>query len=347
LCMSSGDGISNSAFFIQTLLHELGYISDIYAVDVGEDLGERVVSYAHYQPADNQLLLVHHGFGHGFGQWLENLPDQKVLVYHNISPPEYFSSKSQQADLVLGKKQLTLWKEFMLGAIADSHFNKQDLTTAGWEGNRLKTIPLLVDIDAIKKRPFRQDVVETNREITTLLFVGSFLPHKAQDDLIISFYYLIQLVDTPLQLILAGGDYASRMDELKQLTEDLGLGDSVHFQGKVSDDELYGWYRAADLYVSMSEHEGFGMPLIEASVFDIPVLAYNAAGIADTLGAGGILFREKKYRRIAALMALLLRDIRLRQDIISGQRKNLEHFSRELLQKDLHNFILSCSHNEN
>jgi len=343
LCMSSGDGISNSVFFIQTLLRELGYKSDIYAVDTEEVLRDRVVNQHQYESVENQLLLVHHGLGHEYGSWLESLSNQKVLVYHNISPPEYFSSEIFQSSLRLGKQQLFLWKEFMSGAISDSAFNNQDLIEAGWDPRCLETIPLLFDVECLKKHPFDQVIIDENKDKTTLLFVGTFLPHKAQDDLIKSFYYLAQLVDEPVQLILAGGDYDSRIKELKQLSSDLGLDGSVLFLGKITDEELYGWYRAADLYVSMSEHEGFGMPLIEASAFDVPVLAYDTSAVADTMGTGGILFKDKKMPEIGALMDLLLKDVSLRKKIIKAQRKNLDRFNRDLLKEKLSRFILACS----
>ena len=154
LCMSLGDGISNGVFFTQKLLRELGYISEIYAVDIEESLSNEVIPYEKYQPDRNQMLLVHHGFGHGFGQWIESLSDFKSMIYHNICPPEFFPSQNMKSDLILGKNQLVLWKKFMIGAISDSDFNKLDLIEAGWQDDCLETIPLLVDIESIKSHVF-------------------------------------------------------------------------------------------------------------------------------------------------------------------------------------------------
>ncbi len=344
LAMSTGDGVSNSVFFCQKLLKQLGYHSNIYSVDSKKLLSGVVYDYKDYCPDANQLLLVHHAYGHGFGAWLESLPDTKALVYHNISPPEYFTATNIQNDLLLGRQQLSDWKEFLTAAIADSDFNRNELLDAGWNPNIVKTIPLLVDIQSIKNKSFDSEIIKKNKEICTILFVGQLLPHKSQGDLIRCFYYLKQLItDQPMQMILAGGGDAHVHLELSQLIHQMGLDGHIHLLGKISDKELFAWYRVADLYVSMSEHEGFGMPLVEANVFDIPVVAYEIAGVADTMGIGSLLFKEKDFIRVAALLSLLLQDGELRQRVMQGQRDNLIRFDRELLLNDLQTFIGYCA----
>ncbi len=341
---TTGDGISNGVFFVQKLLRELGYKSHIYSVDIENDLKNQVHEYKQYNSNPDQLLLVHHGWGHGFEDWLRQLPVNKVMIYHNITPPEYFSSRSMQAGLLLAREQMQRWKEFMCGAISDSAYNTTELIAAGWRPEVVRTIPLLVDIESMQKRALVAEK-EGNPPFNgkTLLFVGQMLPHKGQLDLVDCFYYLCQLYDFPVRLVLIGGGEPGRLAELRQRVVELGLDQSVLVLGKVSDAELLGWYEVADLYVSMSEHEGFGMPLIEAGVFDVPVLAYNTAAVAETVGPGGILFSEKDFPRCAALIGLLLKDESLRERIIIGQRQNNARFDRELLKTKLNNFILLCA----
>src|SRR6202011_5891234 len=145
---------------------------------------------------------------------------------------------------------------------------------------------------------------------------------------------LIEFVDkvrsigrVPLGLVLVGyfdpaSGYEAHLDELVLRS---GLDRQVKIPGQVTDEELFGWYRAANAYVSLSEHEGFGVPLIEAMAFDLPVIAYGSSGVPDTLGTSGIMISDKRPESILEQLLRLHEDRRFRREIIRGQR---QHFSR-------------------
>jgi glycosyltransferase involved in cell wall biosynthesis len=116
----------------------------------------------------------------------------------------------------------------------------------------------------------------------------------------------------------------------------LGLAGDVLFTGKVPDTILHACYRCADLYWSMSEHEGFGVPLIEAMWFDIPVFAYKSSAVPETLGEGGLLFIDKeKVDELAAAAHLLLHDAELRRRILAGQQQRRNAFLPEAIKPQL------------
>jgi glycosyltransferase involved in cell wall biosynthesis len=89
---------------------------------------------------------------------------------------------------------------------------------------------------------------------------------------------------------------------------------------------LVTYYRLADIYVSMSEHEGFGKPLIESMYFGIPVLAYAAAGVPETMGGAGVLFREKDYEALAELVDIIVKDETIRDRIVARERERVKEF---------------------
>jgi glycosyltransferase involved in cell wall biosynthesis len=89
---------------------------------------------------------------------------------------------------------------------------------------------------------------------------------------------------------------------------------------------LVTYYRLADLYVSMSEHEGFGQPFIESMYLGLPILAYAAAAVPDTLGRSGVLFRRKTYEPLAELVDICIRDGELRRRIMDVQRERASLF---------------------
>jgi glycosyltransferase involved in cell wall biosynthesis len=165
---------------------------------------------------------------------------------------------------------------------------------------------------------------------TTILFVGRLIPNKKYEDLIKTFSCYKKHFNRDSRLVLAGDrrGWERYWHGLEGLVERLSLAD-VHFAGHVEFEELLAYYEAADVYLSLSEHEGFGVPLVEAFYKKIPVLAYRAGAVKETMNGGGILLAEKDFFRTAALIDALLCDERLRLSIIEGQTRALQKYSRE------------------
>jgi glycosyltransferase involved in cell wall biosynthesis len=113
------------------------------------------------------------------------------------------------------------------------------------------------------------------------------------------------------------------------------LNDRFVFTGPVSDAELAAYYRHAAVYVSMSEHEGFCVPLVEAMAADVPVLAYAAAAVPDTLGGAGVQFAPKDLEFAAELLGQLTFDDDFRARVIAGQRRRLSDFGDARITREL------------
>lgn len=338
-----GDGITNAMLFIRELLHDLGFASEIYCMQVAPELAGVLRQAETYPDAPDQLLLLHHSLGHNHGDWVEALQSRLIMVYHNITPAEFFPPGSPLRFYAeLGRKQLAGWSGRFIGAIGDSGYNTQELLQLGYA--RAQTIPLLTDTSRLRKIRADEALMARLDGAFNMVFVGRIAENKCQHDLIKIFSHLRCRLDVPARLILAGDTSSSSyLTHLHALCDELHLGDSVVFTGKITDAALSAIYRMADVYVSMSEHEGFGIPLIEAMAHDVPVIAHDSGAIADTMGEGGLLLKEKDHRKTAALIKILSEEPGLRRKILLAQRRNLQRFEPETLRRALAGFLESLN----
>lgn len=335
-----GDAVTNSMFFIRKILRDMGFISEIYVYYIAPELTHELFYYTEYKPNDKQILLIHHSMGHDIFDWITSLPDEKYLIYHNITPHDFFPMGSPNNYYSqLGRRQLGLLKDFVKGSICVSQYNQQELLDLGFQNTRV--IPLLLNIDEILGKKWNQDVEIRNSYQFNILFVGRIAPNKCQHDIIEIGSYLKSVLTVPFKIHLIGG-----YDPGDPYYQDLcirinnkNLSDFVNIPGKVTDEDLYGYYRAADLFLCMSEHEGFGVPLIEAMVFNIPIIAYNSSNIPYTLENSGILVNKKDPIFIATLIDYLLQNKQILRRITHYQREHLTSFSLPTLVHKLNSFF--------
>ena len=140
---------------------------------------------------------------------------------------------------------------------------------------------------------------------------------------------------------MVGNDsgFENYSDLLKKLVKKLGLENDVVFPGHIKFEEILAFYKVADLFLCMSEHEGFCVPLVESMFFEVPILAYNSSAIKDTLGNSGVIVNKKDYFLISELMNYILSDENVKKEIIKNQNKRLEDFQLEKVEKQLLGFI--------
>lgn len=339
---ADGDGVTNSMFFTQRLLRELGFESEIFCEHVDPALTHRLRPMAEFPDRPGDVLLLHHSTGHEHGAWVQGMQSRPVLLYHNITPPELMPQQSA-ADrhyAELGRRQLREWRDRVAGAIAVSPYNARELHEAGYEDVRV--LPLLVDLDHIQRSETDAAHVRARRDSGCyhLLFVGRIMPHKAQDVVVRAFARLRGMLDRPAKLVLTGHigvpEYA---EQLRQLAAELGVADALEITGPVPHERLIAEYQACDAFCCMSAHEGFGMPLVEAMAFDQPVVAYAAGNVPDTLGEGGLLVTERDPERVAGALKLLAEAPELRRRVIRAQRGNLVRYERASLLTGLRQLL--------
>jgi glycosyltransferase involved in cell wall biosynthesis len=340
---SVADAVTNCMFFVQSMLVSFGFESDIFVEHVDPTLSERIRRLEDLRPAESDLVLIHHSMGHDAFSRLADLRCRKFLVYHNITPPRFFEETDPFHSYgVKGYSQLAQFREIVESAIAVSPFNARQLKQRGFQN--VTVIPLLKDFAAIRYAPHAKTPYHDQSAEVRLLFVGRIVPHKCQHELVEFVDRVRSIGRAPLGLVLVGpfddaSGYKSQLDELVRRS---GLSPNVKIAGQVTDEELFGWYRAASAYVSLSDHEGFGVPLVEAMAFDLPVIAYASAAVADTLGGAGITILDKDPARILEPLIRLHEDRSFRGEVIRSQRQRLLRFSRKRIESELRRWLIGA-----
>jgi glycosyltransferase involved in cell wall biosynthesis len=341
--VSYGDAISNQILSLRSLLRRMGYRSEIFCEQLPirfEGHVRQVAQYERYSSPGN-ILLLHFSLGYSpdVMAWLERVPDRKVFIYHNITPHAYFAGIN---DVYLeaaraGREQLNSLRALTDVGWGVSAFNCQELAERGW--TRLGILPIVFDPKRYAIRPDRK-VLKRWRDGPNVLFVGRVSPNKRLEDLILTFYYLKHFVRQDSRLFLVGSAHGMEpyLEFLQALVSKLGLSDVV-FAGHVSNSELMAYYRCASVYLSMSEHEGFGVPFLESMHFGVPIVAYESSAVSETLDGSGVLVKIKDYAAVAELIGLLVEDEDFRARIIARQRERLKDFSLGRVGKRLRELL--------
>lgn len=326
--LTYGDAISNHAIALCDYLREKGYASTIFVEHLDERVADHATVYSKGVLNDNDGLIYHHSIGSALTSVAIRHPGPKCLIYHNITPGDFFRPYNPDHAKLLyeGRKQLkALAPHFPLSG-GVSRYNCLELEKTGFADCRV--MPIMIDPEFWNHSPdpgLMQTLQDGRHHIVS---VGRMAPNKRQDQMIEIFAHYIEMVpDARLFLIGAYDSCDPYYRHVSRLISDYNLQDNVHITGMVDTFQLNAYYRTANLYWSMSEHEGFGVPLIEAMWFDIPVLAYKSSAIAETLGEAAFMMTEKTdFQAIAALSKIMIQNRELRTRILSAQQKRRTDF---------------------
>jgi len=325
-----GNSISNGAHLLRTALREWGYRAEIYAETVSPvSSWGTVLPFRRYRPSSGDLLIVHYSHASALTDYVRTLDVPVLLVYHNITPPHFFTGVNPELVQITtrGYEQLSALCARTVCAVAVSEFNRHDLAAAGY--SRIEVIPVIMPERLGQVSPDPQVCARLASGVN-LLSVGRVAPNKYFEDVIKVFFYYHQ-IEPQARLFLVGGVSNTQpyVAWLRDFVTWLGLDGCVTFTGHISDAALSAYYRGADTFLCMSEHEGFGIPLVESMRFDVPLIAYAAAAVPETLGGAGVLATEKHFPVIAELVHLLQTDENLRARIIARQQARARDFAPE------------------
>lgn len=339
--LAYGDAISNHALTIRNYLRRCGYASDIFIQYVDERVAREAIAFQPNKINPRSGLIYHHSIGCELTEHAITHQGAKCLIYHNITPAEFFRPfRPEFANLLeKGRAELNQLARYFPISVGDSAYNASELAASGFE--LPEVLPIAVDPRKWNISADASLMEQLQDGKANLLFVGRIAPNKCQIHLLKAFSHYLTM-DREARLILVG--YGDRGDSYYHLLLDtlgaLNLREYVLIPGQVDDAQLLAFYRSAHLFWSMSEHEGFGVPLVEAMWFDIPILAYKSSAVPETLDKAGLMFTKKDdLVAIAALAKLLVRDESLRSKVLAAQRQRRESFSREVFQTSLSELV--------
>ena len=338
-----GDAIGDSARRVRQLLRDAGHKSDIFALTIDDTLRDDVRPFAEPDSRTGDVTIFHFALPSPMTAAFASLQGARILQYHNVTPASFFASYDPQLFRLasLGRQELRSLAGRVDLALGDSEFNRQELEELGF--SQTGVLPIAVDTARIT-RDTRLPALEKilGDGLINILFVGRIVPNKRIEDHIRLAELYKRYVDSYYRFIFVGRyDGVPRYyDAIRSLILQYRmLPDRFLFTGPVTDDELAVYYRWADVYVSLSEHEGFCVPLVEAMAADVPVLAYAAGAVPETLGGAGILFAPKDLELAAELTGTLVYDRAVRADVIAGQRRRLVDFALPRIEARLHEVL--------
>jgi L-malate glycosyltransferase len=337
-----GDAIGHEVLGIQRVLRGAGYRSEIFVEAADRRLEPQTIDYRHlidFSRPDN-LLFHHFSLGSKASRTAFALPDRMALIYHNITPPEYFVGlhRTLTRECFHGRRELRSYARRCDLALGDSEFNREDLVSLGFP--RTAVLPVVPDFSHLDRTPDRGLADQFDDDWTNILFVGRIVPNKKLEDVIRFFHAYHTLFNPRSRLVLVGahGGFERYLAALHTFAATLG-NSHVYFTGHVSNGELVAFYEVADLFLCASEHEGFCVPILEAFFEQVPVLAYAATAVPATMDGGGVLFEDRDPLRVAALMDAILSHDDFQELIVRGQLDAVARLRREDFAGTLLRFV--------
>jgi len=331
-----GDAVGNHAWRVRELLQRWGHDSEIYAMNVEAGLASDARSWLEPEARNGDVTILHFATASPMSAAFGTVPGIRVLMYHNVTPARFFAPFDGGLARVAstGRQELAALANRVDWAVGASEYSRAELESLGF--SRTSVVPLLLDLDRLTRQP-RVPALEWLLQdgLANILFVGRIAPNKRIEDHIRMAEHYMRYVDASYRFIFVGrydvvpGYYES----IRSLMATFQMvPERFWFTGPVSDRDLAAYYRNAHVYVSLSEHEGFCVPLVEAMTMDVPVLAYGETAVPETLGGAGVSFRPKDLEFAAELAGGLVYDEPFRQGVLTGQRKRVRDFGRDRVE---------------
>lgn len=339
--LNFGDAVGNDVIAIQKALIESGLETAIYTNSIHKKLPLDIAFYIDELPElnENDILIYHFASKDPLYKKISKLKCKKMLCYHNITPPMFFESYDENAyDATSeGLKELALMKNTFDYCIADSDFNRQDLIRMGYRCP-IDVVPILIPFDDYVQELDNEIINQYQDEWINIIFVGRIAPNKKIEDVIMCFNEYKKI--NPNSRLFLVGNYDNNdlyYNELVNMIMKKQIKDVI-FTGHISFSAILTYYKVSDLFLCMSEHEGFCVPLVEAMLLGVPIIAFESTAIPETLGDAGILIKNKKPESVAKIMDELINSTEMQNSLKEKARKMLVNYQYDTIKSQ----ILDC-----
>lgn len=329
--LAARDAIGAHTLQVRRLLHDLGIESEIYVGGVHADVADFTRPFREFAGAPETWLLYQASIGSELAAFLLERPEPLVVDYHNITPSRFFEpwEPDVEAELAVGWDQMGALASRTALGLADSEINRRDLALLGYRHTAVA--PILLDLDDFGVEPDTETRVRleaTKRDGgADWLFVGKVAPHKAQHALVAALAVYRKAFDPCARLRLVGSAAShAYLTALTTYIESLGLSDAVEITGSISHESLAAHYEAADVFVCLSQHEGFCVPLLEAMHHRVPIVALGVEAVPETLGGAGVALATSQAAVVAAAVHRVLSDATVREALVLRGVERLSDF---------------------
>lgn len=328
-----GDATGNSALCLHEYLSEQGIESRIIGLTIDENLRDKAIFFDDYKENPGSIKILHFAIPSQLTDFFLQAGGKKAMIYHNVTPAHFFVDFSDDLARFTheGRKHLARLSDCFDLSIAVSEYNAGELRDLNFKS--VKVFPLMIKLDDYSKPHSAAYYNLLKDERKNIIFVGRITPNKKIEDLIKILFFYKKYLSPSVRLIVAGNPHSlpSYFQAVRDLASRFYLSsDDIVFTGHIRFDELLAVYQLGDLYLSMSEHEGFCLPLIESCYFRVPIIAYDAGAISETLRGAGILVKEKNPEYIASLAEKVMFDETLNAKLKELGARRIEEFRQDV-----------------
>ncbi len=345
--ISYGDAIGNDTFAIRDTLENAGYSCEIYTETIDSNLkihGISGIKNIKDYNDDADIIICHVSTGWKYMLSLDKLKARKIFIWHNITPPRFFEAYGdfgRAKECEEGLEQLHSVRLVPSLCLTPSLYNKTELENFGYLCP-VHRLPILTNSDGEKDCDEALVSRYKSDGYVNILFLGRISPNKSFQDIIDAFYFYHKLINPKSRLFLVGKgdvtvDYCNAIWEYPAA---IGL-DDVIFSGHVSDRQKNAYYKIADVFLCMSEHEGFCVPLLEAMHYKVPIVAYDSSAVSETLGGAGLLLKSKAPAVVAEAINRVVQDAKLRETLVLNGTERLADFEQKKIRANFLNEISS------
>ncbi|MCC8136457.1 MAG: glycosyltransferase [Clostridiales bacterium] len=350
--ISYGDAVSNDTIALADTLQGAGYETDIYAENIDSRLPEEMACRIDQLPplSGDDIIIYHLSTGTPLNYKVAEYPCRKIMIYHNITPYSFFEEYSYAAWNLCraGQEGMRFLSDKVDYCLAVSEYNKSDLIKAGYSCP-IDVLPILIPFSDYEKDADETVIKKyTDERYVNILFTGRIAPNKRQEDVIRAFAMYQKYYNPQCRLFIVGSyNGAERYyNRLKKYVKKLHLENSVYFTGHISFGEMLAYYKIANVFLCMSEHEGFCVPLVEAMYFGVPIIAYDSSAIGDTLNGTGVLLTDKNPLETAGMIHYLMTHSEERDSIINGQYERLKDFEHDKIERQFLDYLEGFIHDQ-
>ena len=327
-----GDAIGDSARRVRDLLRAMGHDGHIYALTIDDDMRDQVRPFDDISARGGDVTVLHYALPSPMTAAFTSLPGRRVLQYHNITPRTFFRARIIPRFSGSPRSGVRIWPAWSATSTwrwaTPSTTARNSSASGSGQPACCPSPSISTRITSAPPHPVLERLLGDG--LTNFLFVGRIVPNKRIEDIVRLAEMYKRHIDANYRFIFVGRTdgmpryYAT----VRALVAELDmLPERFVFAGQVPDWELAAYYRTASVYLSLSEHEGFCVPLLEAMAADVPVFAYESSAVGDTLGGAGVCWSPKDLEYAAELLGQLAFDPVMRQKVIAGQRRRLNDFS--------------------
>ncbi len=341
--LAKHDAVSNDLLIQREILMAAGYEVYLYSEYAHDDLENLICSkdaLNHRLSDKHTRVIYHHSIHWKQGDAILNLSCGNVfLCYHNITPPEFFENYDHSS-LVLtksGREQTVriVKSGRIFKYLSDSNYNSNDLLEAGAQPQNIIIRPPFHKVPDFDNVSLNSKLIDQlgSRDSIKLLFVGRVSPNKGHKHIIGVVREFLMHYDQTIEVHFIGGLWPNDafLIELEEYINSNKLGGHVFFHRQLSFSDMKTYYFHCDLFILMSEHEGFCVPIIEAQHNKLPIVALDRTAVAETLGKDQLAIAELDYKKFAAAIYVVSKNREYKEYLINSGLRNLERFNRDVL----------------